>query len=306
MAKFIKLCIILLSAILLLQVISDVIMTKCLRNNNSVKYAGWRTILNDSIEADIVINGSSRARTMYSPQILENKLKLSVYNLGIEGGGLNRQIIRYEIYCHNQKRPKYIIQNVDWFRTLEWIEGYQREQFFPWLFNGYTREKFRDIEPFSWGELYIPFYRYAELNIPEEIRSSEVSIYKGYSPHYLTWDGTANKQIKDYKCQISDKTISMFETYLKQVKRDSIDIVFVYAPIYIEATNKVTNLDEVYSTINNFALQYDIPVLDYTYHTISTDTTYFANATHLNKKGAEMFSNILANDLDSLWFSGND
>jgi lysophospholipase L1-like esterase len=75
---------------------------------------------------------------------------------------------------------------------------------------------------------------------------------------------------------------------------------FVYAPIYIEVTNKLVNKDEMYEAYQTIANKYNIPILDYNYHPISCDSTNFYNATHLNKKGSMLFSTQLAHDLDSL------
>ena len=50
---------------------------------------------------------------------------------------------------------------------------------------------------------------------------------------------------------------------------------------------------------DNIAKKYDIPILNYTYDSLSYDTLYFYNAMHLNKMGAEIFSTKLARDIDS-------
>ena len=42
--------------------------------------------------------------------------------------------------------------------------------------------------------------------------------------------------------------------------------------------------------------------LDYSTDSMCQDTTYFLNSSHLNKKGAEIFSAKLVRDIDSLGF----
>jgi lysophospholipase L1-like esterase len=51
---------------------------------------------------------------------------------------------------------------------------------------------------------------------------------------------------------------------------------------------------------DSIARKYNIPILDYHYDPISFDTAYFYNATHMNKRGAELFTAKLAHDIDSL------
>jgi lysophospholipase L1-like esterase len=74
----------------------------------------------------------------------------------------------------------------------------------------------------------------------------------------------------------------------------------VYAPLYIDATEKIINIEGMYQMYDSIARKYNIPILDYNYDPISYDTIYFYNATHLNKKGAELFSVKLAHDIDTL------
>ncbi|GHV09600.1 hypothetical protein FACS1894162_0470 [Bacteroidia bacterium] len=64
-----------------------------------------------------------------------------------------------------------------------------------------------------------------------------------------------------------------------------------------KATEFTKNWDGEMQVYHGFAEKYDIPFLDYTHDPICYDTTYFYNAMHLNKKGAELFSLKLANDI---------
>ena len=43
-----------------------------------------------------------------------------------------------------------------------------------------------------------------------------------------------------------------------------------------------------------------IPILDYTHMSLCEDTSYFYNAMHLNKKGSDIFSDSLANDIKKM------
>ena len=62
----------------------------------------------------------------------------------------------------------------------------------------------------------------------------------------------------------------------------------------------MTCLKEVHTFYNNIAKAFDIPVLDYSNMEICSDSTYFYNAMHLNKKGSKLFSDSLANDIRRL------
>ena len=71
----------------------------------------------------------------------------------------------------------------------------------------------------------------------------------------------------------------------------------VYTPVHIDGQKFVTNRDELIETYNNYSSKYSIRFYDYSKDSICLDRSYFYNSTHLNKKGSEIFSKKLANDL---------
>jgi len=74
----------------------------------------------------------------------------------------------------------------------------------------------------------------------------------------------------------------------------------VFAPIFIGVTEKMDSVQLMFDTYQVYVEKFDCPVLNYTYDSLSYDTNYFYNVTHLNKKGAELFSTNLALDLKEL------
>ncbi len=269
----------------------------------------WNEITQGGIESELVILGSSRAWVQYSPMILDSILQVSTYNLGIDGSTFNRQVERYQIYCKYNKRPSVIIQNIDFFSTLGYLTGYEREQYFPFLYNA----DFRNIikEPLAWYE-YLPMGRYyGHSDLFKDILFNQYTgdlqrynngegLYKGYAGQNNSWNRSALDEVDSITFVYSERIKPIFTNFLTQAKLEGQRIIFVYAPFYIEGVQKVTNIQECFAVFDSIANEYDIPILDYTYSPISYDTTYFYNATHLNKQGAELFSTMLANDLDSL------
>ena len=275
-----------------------------LQHSADRRYIGWSKIINEQLDADLVILGSSRAWVQYSPAILDSILQLNSFNMGIDGSALNRQIIRYEVFDHYQaKKPKYIVLNVDYFSAHEWSYGYEREQFFPYMWNPFMREEIGKVEPMSWAERYIPIYRYTTYkglyNVVHE-KPWDATTYKGYMGRESTWAAKAYEELTTLHITTDERVMAMFDQFLDERKQEGIQVIFCYAPIYIGLTDKADNLDEFFACFNGYAERYDIPILNYTYHELSKDTAYFYNATHLNKFGAELFSAQLAYDLDSI------
>ena len=281
----------------------DYAFSNFLTHSKARKYVVWNDIIYGSVNADLLVLGSSRAWVQYDTHILDSMLSINSYNLGIDGSCFNRQMLRYNTYSHYQNHtPNLVLINVDYVSTLGWTIGYEHEQFFPYFQNRYTRNEMRKIEPFSVGELYLPMFRYYKQGVYSVFleSSNDTTIYKGYEGQDDKWDGTKCSEIESFHFGKNEKTEQAFDVFLGQLKEQGVKVVFVYAPIYIGLTYKVDNLSECYATFQSYSDKYQIPVLDYTYYYLSYDTTYFYNATHLNKKGSELFTAKLCHDLDSL------
>lgn len=300
MKRFIKNIAIFGIIIFAILLIEDILTTCAFHKKTTRKYAVWNDIIHTNIDANVLIMGNSRAWCQYSPQILDSVLGTSTYNIGIDGSCFDRQLARYDIYRHYQQNtPKYIIQNVE-FATLGHTLGYEREQFMPYLMYPYFRKRICEIEPFSFGELYIPMYRYYNTGFYADYTKYDYPLVKGYFGENLVWDGSIIKEIKPYRHEIDTNTLCLFTNYIEDVQREGIRLVFVLAPLYKDVIRSVSNLEEIHGIYYELSEKYNIPILDYTNCQLSQDTVFFKNATHLNKTGAELFSTKLSHDLDSL------
>jgi hypothetical protein len=251
--------------------------------------------MHGNIDADIIIMGSSRAWVHIDPIMLDSILHISSYNIGMDGSTINRQIHKYNLFRRFNRKPKVIIQNID-YSSMGHGTGFKKEQFYPYFWNMEMRKEMLEYEPVTFWEKYVPFHRYRETE-KNYFTMGPQTLTKGYKGQEKTWDGTNYKAVDSISFTVNDTTESMFINYLAKAKSEEIKVIFVYTPIYLGATNKMTNLDAMYAYYRNISEKYNIPILDYTYMNICNDTTYFYNALHLNKKGAEIFSDSLAHDL---------
>ena len=300
MKRFFRNIVIFSIALLVILLIEDSLTTYAFHKKMTRKYGVWNDIIHTHIDANVLIMGNSRAWCQYSPQILDSVLGTCSYNIGIDGSCFNRQLARYDIYRHYQQSiPKFIIQNVEFF-TLGHTEGYEREQFMPYLMFPYFRKRICEIEPFSFGELYIPMYRYYKNNVYSDYTKFDFPIVKGYFGETYAWDGSKIKEIKPYYQEVDTNTLRLFTKYIEDVQQEGICLIFVFAPLYQDVLHTVINSEEIHSIYYDLSEKYKIPILDYANCWLSQDTTFFINATHLNKTGAELFTTKLCHDLDSL------
>lgn len=286
--------------LILIMIGLDAFVSRQYHNCKDRVYDGWNYIFYDTTYNDLVINGNSRAWVQYNPNILDSVLNINAYNLGIDGSGINRQMIKYNFYCSYHKYPKFLIQNIDIF-SLAITKGYDREQFFPYFYNQTFLSAVAKHEQFSLLEKILPFYRYIGTTPINRLYSKEqILTNKGYTGIDRMWNSNSYDKIDTVYADLDTILYKEFRAFLQKQITMGTKVIFVYAPMYHGVTEKCVNMNEMYETYEQLAKEFDIPILNYNEASICYDTTYFYNATHLNKKGAEKFSEQLAHDIDSL------
>lgn len=284
---------------------SDRCITNNLHKSKARLFASWNDIFYGNMQCDAVIMGSSRAWVQYSPVILDSVLDINSYNLGVDGRAIDAEIVKYNTYRLYNPKPKLILQNVD-FGNLGISNGYEREQFLPYLFCDSLYRMTKESEGFSIADKFLPLVRYAGyfqvikegLLLPNKL--NKFDLYKGYHAGEGNWNGNVFATVDCVGFNHGQKAISMFVNYLQRCNKEDVLVVFVFAPVYIGVTEKMDDPQQMFDLYDSIASIYHCPVLNYTYSYLSYDTAYFYNATHLNKEGSELFSLQLANDLDSL------
>lgn len=277
----------------------DLIVTHKLSESKDRAFVVWNDIFHGRASADVVCVGSSRSWVHYNPAILDSILCMNTYNLGMDGSGSNRHIPRYDLYRLYNKKPKVIIQNID-FLTLKYVTRKDRFQYFPYFYNTNLRKLVFPIDTFSLAEKYLPMYRYSNFGVHKIFKKRVSGLYKGYRGSDKTWDGTLLENRPVFHDSIDSRTFQLFDHYLAHAKAEGIKVIMVYAPIYHEITERIDNIDEMYDSFNYFSKKYDIPIIDFNYDSICYDTTYFYNPTHMNKKGATLFSQRVGQDIKAI------
>lgn len=305
MRLFVKRLIVVVFVTGAIMVFLDLRITKNLQKSDTRLFQSWNDLFSGEMECDAVIMGSSRGFVQYSPLIIDSVLGTNCYNLGFDGRCIDAEIVKYYAYRQFNPKPKLIIQNVD-YGTLGLSNGYEREQFLPYLWCDTLYELIKDGEGFSWKDRYLPLVRYSGytqvikegLGLPNKL--NRYPLVKGYYGRDEVWDGSVYQTIEEVPFCHDMEAVKMFDDYLSRCANEGVRVVFVFAPIYIGVTEKVKNVESVFDYYDSLASKYHIPILNYTYDSLSYDTTYFYNASHLNKSGAEIFSRHLAEDINRM------
>lgn len=288
------------------------IIDKGLRKTGDWNFKVWNDIFDSKINADILIQGNSRAYVHFSPHIIDSILGVNSYNIGYDGLQFQQQYYRYMAYEKYNKLPKVIIQNVDVF-TFTKQEKIDMNGLLPHLYDSNIKQILKASGYNEFDMYLLPITKYFGQYSTVIKGSMEYlhikhfqfsSIKKGYLPKFAVWDGRAFNQIKDTKEKIHSskdiEIINLFESFLKYCKENNIYVILVYSPQYKELLEIIEDLDEFHLFIKSMANEYGFTYLDYTGDTICIDTTYFYNANHLNATGSEIFSTKVANDIKDI------
>ncbi|MGB1308741.1 MAG: hypothetical protein ACPG6B_07510, partial [Oceanihabitans sp.] len=264
-------------------------------------------IFSNSIKTDLAIYGSSRAWVDISPKILEDSLKISAYNFGIDGHNFWLQYYRHQAYLKNNPKPKHIILAVDFNSLQKREELYLSEQFLPymlWNKDLYTYTK--SYTGFNNVAYYIPLIRYigktAVLeksfnNLNKKPTPYRSNGYKGVEKNWSNALAKAKLKLDNYTIEYDKPTIALFEKFLTECSKKNIAVTMVYTPEHIEGQEFIKDRQKLINTFQWYSKKFNIPFLDYSKDSICYQKKYFYNAMHLNKKGSEKFTKILASDL---------
>lgn len=268
----------------------------------------WKEIISGDINSKILVQGSSRARVQYNTVIIDSLLHTDSYNMGINGSPFDIQYLRFKTYLEKNQTPEIIIQNVDLDLLNKNSTVFQKYQFLPFLNNKKFKTLLLENGIISKYDYLFPLFRY--YGQPKALQTGFLEYFglkhykslssKGFVGVDKQWDGTnfeRKKRTGINKWSIDPDLEKVFINFLKECKIKNIRVVLVYAPIYHELQEHTINFKDSELYYKNIAKKNDLLFLNYSNDTISFKKRYFYNATHLNSKGAEIFTKKLTNDI---------
>lgn len=296
----------------------DIAVSKGLRKNETKLFSTMTKAYQGKINADLIVNGSSKAFVQVSPQILDSIIGIDSYNLGLDGSPFIPQKALFELYKLNNKKPKVIVQVVSngTLRSLD--DGFLNPiKFAPYLNIPVIKKHMILTSSFDYLDYNIPLFRFSGK--PFETITGILSLFnvnlfkeignKGYYPNDKYWSENVNKktnisdnqvvdtenisEIKEFT-SLDSTSCELFEDFLSQCKLNNILVILVYPPIYSEASNTIKNIDYY----NEVAQEYNAYFLNYARDSsLVFNREYFYNSQHLNTNGARLFTTKLAEDV---------
>ncbi|MFT6127207.1 MAG: hypothetical protein ACJAVA_001694 [Flavobacteriaceae bacterium] len=289
---------------------ADYFVSNALKKSDDFAYGDcfiWDELLNGKIKEDVLIYGSSRAWVHFDPNIIQDSLGLTAYNLGIDGHNFWLQHLRHKKVVQNNQKPKMIILSLGAGALAKRKDLYNKNQFLPYIFDDDIREYTRSYNGFSNLDYVLPMYRYfGNVSIVKKQiladwskTSQEKYRIKGFKAIDREWSNDLKKaksKRNSIFMNIDKKTLNLLKDFLAESKELGIYVVMVYSPEYIDGQNFIANREDIINEFKRIALEYQIQFIDYSTDEICTDKKYFYNSLHLNAKGSEIFTNKLVED----------
>ena len=252
--------------------------------------------IHDNICEDVVMIGASRCHHHYVPSIISDSLGVSVYNCGIQGS--NNIYSHYLTLCLILERykPKVVCVEMMASDFSKQKNPFSKLCYFAPYF-GYSSSA---DSVFRLGGLYWKYkishlYRYnakAASNIAGLFINRQKQDDHGFLPakksSIILEELTKAKNITN----IDNQKIHYLHLFTERCRNENIKLVFTVSPRYSIVDSSY------YSVLKDFAREENIPFLDY--HTpglFQDHPEYFREGTHLNEKGANLYSAIFSSDL---------
>jgi hypothetical protein len=275
---------------------------------NSFEQGRMNVIINGKDYHDAVFIGSSRTYYHVNPRIIDTVLNINSFNAGIDGANLLETNLVLNAYLASHPAPKYIVADLSTpaFDIRE-SSIFNPNIYYPFLNNQIV---FNTLKPYKRVHLlrYLPFLQITECD--DFLRESAVQglmgkkkpldpNYKGYLESgrdsiplpfkitYLTTDYAVRKKG-------TDLLLRMINT----CREKNIRLILTYSPVYDKKDEKLN--PAFFPTIEKICDTTGTPFLNYRSIPLTKNHRLFRDELHLNRFGADIFSDLLANDLKKL------
>jgi len=238
-------------------------------------------------KADVLVLGSSRANHHYVSSMFKDSLGMTCYNAGRDGHDILYATMVLRSFLE-RCTPKLVIVDVNG-SGLDgaWIKSNKDMSCFYGASKAVTEILDQDVlKGFDKIKMMSNLYRYN--NTLEWIATAYLSNWgegDGYFPMPVTNNGMTKAVGKDHKFTPHPKCLTYLDDIVKTCKEKDIQLILCVSP------SLSYSLHGINDWMKEYGQQHQIKTLDFT-----GDTTYvdhpnlFFDATHLNDKGARIFT----------------
>lgn len=251
------------------------------------------------VNPDILILGSSRAAHHYNPEILKEALQMQAYNAGFDGQGT---FMDYGLLkgVSSRHKPKIIIcELTPIFDIYQNAQSSSISVLTPYSSSYQLDTLFNDIDPNEKYKLLSNSYIYNSklFRIIPNIISGRVDFINGYKPSHGTLDKHRfTPKGKEPAFAVDSLKVRYFKKLISKANELGATLIFTISPEYYN-----TESSEYYEKGFDIADERDIPILNHLHDPRFTgNPNLFIDPSHLNSQGADLFTTIIAHEVDSI------
>lgn len=249
--------------------------------------------INDSMRSDVIVMRSSRALHHYDPAIMSRTLNASVYNCGEDKMGI---VFNYGRFCLLTRRymPKVIVYDIepDYDLLFDDNASYITE-LRPYVGNAQIRRLLADIGA---GELFKSCIVPYGLNNRLQQVAKDCIAPDSYVCGYLPYIGVMDKLVPETLPQ--DRYDALKMKYLAALADGCAGrsrLIFTASPQLSYCS------DSVFAPLKKFCASRNIVFINHFCDTAFTrHHELFHNANHLEKRGAERYTRLVASEIDNI------
>lgn len=286
---------------------ADAFLTSRYRNFTYDEYETLNKILDNDLAPDIAIFGTSRAQSHFSPSVITTTTHETVYNFGLEGTGLEEQLLLLDFYLSHNPKPHILIVSLDPYAFDErWLSNrpFHEERYFPYIKDAVIFKHLKNrygLRAYAWR--YLPLFRYIDMRRfkPVNVLNKKNHFENGSLLIDKEWDGTFEEFVKQHPegiiYTLNPVLVDTLKMIIQKAQSENIKIVLVLTPTLAQEHKYEKNRSEVLGIFQTVADALHVPFLDYSNHALSLNKDNFYNSQHLKKSAAREFSIVFANDL---------
>lgn len=253
---------------------------------------GRNNFICNTVNADILVFGSSRAIHHYNPLIIEKSFGKSCYNCGQDGNGVILNYGRYQLICQRYT-PQLVIYDV--MSGYDLLAGDDNHKYLNWLKAYYDRkgisEVFESVDPTEKYKMQSGMYRYNSNFIQivsDFIRPLQTEGINGFRPINIESDTMKFRKTEEKASNIVFDSLKI--AYINKMIDESPNtkFIFVVSPIWYGLDS-----DQL-RPIKEICIQRNLLFIDFSNNPKYVHNNYYFNdGSHMNARGADEFTRDL-------------
>lgn len=274
-----------------------------------------REIFQNNKAYDILYLGSSRMHNAINPQIIDSVTGFKSYNAGVEGGNMFEFKMTFDGYLVNHPPPSVMILSIDAKSFDIKKDIFFPPQYFecldnPVVYNGMSLQK--DYNTFLIR--YLPFSRIIYYDDFTKIKAvsgllgaNEMKQLNSFEYNGFLSNGNAcidtSIELKQPSVSFSFQkdAVNWLQQIITKCKREKIELLITFSPEYRYVSQQsVENFPFFSKLLDSMATVNGLPVYRDDSLELCRYPCNFANPTHLNTRGAAVYSAVIAQRISNL------